>query len=214
MDKKKKYYVVWKGYQVGIFDNWNECKRQVEGYSGAKYKSFDSLAEAQDAFRLGCEYIFDQTRRQDECSPFQRLQHHATPPLWQSISVDAACVGNPGKLEYRGVYTDTGKEIFRQGVFEEGTNNIGEFLAIVHALAFLQKNAQFDMPIYTDSLTALSWIREKKAKTQLTENERNKSLFELLKRAEQWLNTHTYANPILYWRTDLWGEIPADFGRK
>lgn len=214
MSNTKKYYVVWKGYRTGIFDTWKKCKQQVEGYHGAKYKSFDTLAEAQHAFRLGYECILPQTQKEENLTPFQRLSTHPNPPIWQSLSVDAACAGNPGRLEYRGVHTDTGSEVFRQGIFEQGTNNIGEFLAIVHALAFLQKNTQPTMPIYTDSRTALNWVRGKKANTQILENEHNKPLFELLRRAEKWLQENAYSNPILHWQTDLWGEIPADFGRK
>jgi len=131
----------------------------------------------------------------------------------ESISVDAACSGNPGMLEYRGVYTKTGKEIFHQGPFRNGTNNIGEFLAIVHALALLkQKNSQ--LPLYSDSRTALKWVQQKKAKTKLEKNEENEYLFELIARAENWLQNNEYSTPLLKWETEAWGEIPADFGRK
>ena len=60
----------------------------------------------------------------------------------ESIAVDAACSGNPGNMEYRGVYTKTKEQIFHQGPFPQGTNNIGEFLALVHGLAFFKKRRQ------------------------------------------------------------------------
>lgn len=131
-----------------------------------------------------------------------------------SISVDAACSGNPGRMEYRAVVTDTGREIFRQGPFENGTNNIGEFLALVHALAFLKEKNKPLLPIYSDSKTAISWIKKKKANTKITVNSKNRHWIGLLSRAEQWLETNTVTNPILKWDTENWGEIPADFGRK
>ena len=52
------------------------------------------------------------------------------PYLVDSLAVDAACAGNPGPMEYRGVLVRTGQEIFHVGPMEGGTNNIGEFLAI------------------------------------------------------------------------------------
>ncbi|KAA6303564.1 MAG: Ribonuclease H [Candidatus Ordinivivax streblomastigis] len=133
--------------------------------------------------------------------------------ILNSLSVDAACSGNPGIMEYRGVFTATGEEIFHQGPFQQGTNNIGEFLALVHGLALLKKQNS-TIPVYSDSVSAMAWVRNKKAKTTLEHCEANKILFELLARAENWLKTNTCLNPILKWETREWGEIPADFGRK
>jgi ribonuclease HI len=133
--------------------------------------------------------------------------------ILRSLSVDASCSGNPGVMEYRGVYTDTKQEVFRIGPFREATNNIGEFLALVHGLALL-KQQQSPLPVYSDSVTALAWVRNKKCKTQLPRNEANRPLFELVERAEKWLRTNTYTTPVLKWDTQQWGEIPADFGRK
>jgi ribonuclease HI len=131
----------------------------------------------------------------------------------ESLSVDAACSGNPGPMEYRGVYVKTGEEIFRQGPFEDGTNNVGEFLALVHGLALL-KQRNLDMPLYSDSKTAISWVRKRKAATKLERTGRNDAIFELIERAEKWLQTNSFKTEILKWETEAWGEIPADFGRK
>lgn len=129
-----------------------------------------------------------------------------------AIAVDAACSGNPGPMEYRGVYLKTGQQIFHFGPVH-GTNNIGEFLSIVHALALLdQKNLK--LTVYSDSSTALCWIRQKKAKTTLQRTEKTEQLFQLIERAEKWLKTHTIQCPLIKWETEKWGEIPADFGRK
>jgi ribonuclease HI len=116
-------------------------------------------------------------------------------------------------MEYRGVDTKTKKQLFIQGPFEEGTNNIGEFLAIVHGLAFLKQNNS-DRLIYTDSKTAISWVKKKTCNTKLERNEKNKALFELVERAINWLKTNSYKTIIVKWETKAWGEIPADFGRK
>ena len=117
-------------------------------------------------------------------------------------------------MEYKGVATSTGTELFLQGPYASGTNNVGEFLALVHGLAWLQKKKQPEIPIYSDSKIAISWVRQKKCKTKLPINEDTKVLFDLIKRAEIWLKTNPFKNPILKWETKAWGEIPADFGRK
>ena len=130
-----------------------------------------------------------------------------------AVAVDAACSGNPGIMEYRGVDTKTQAEIFRIAPIKDGTNNIGEFLAIVHALAFM-KQRNLSLPVYSDSKIAMSWVRQKVCKTKVPRTSHNEKIFELIARAEQWLHNNTYPNPILKWETQAWGENPADFGRK
>ena len=135
-------------------------------------------------------------------------------PSGDVLVVDAACSGNPGRMEYRGVYLRNRQEIFHIGPLEDGTNNIGEFLAIVHALA-LQKQKGLCFPVYSDSANALIWLRKKKCGTKLAHTGRNEQIFNLIKRAETWLATHDWHDiPVLKWETAQWGEIPADFGRK
>ncbi|MBP8966482.1 MAG: viroplasmin family protein [Paludibacteraceae bacterium] len=208
---KNKFFVVWKGKQPGIYSSWEECKRQVHQFEGALFKGFATEEEAKKAFEsLPWKYIGTRNNAQNKPSGEKMPIGQ---PIMESISVDAACSGNPGLLEYRGVYTKTGKEIFHQGPFRNGTNNIGEFLAIVHALALMKQNNS-QLPLYSDSRTALKWVQQKKAKTKLEKNEENKSLFELIERAEKWLQNNDYSTPLLKWETEAWGEIPADFGRK
>ncbi len=132
--------------------------------------------------------------------------------VWDSISVDAACAGNPGVMEYQGVDTKTKSQYFHKK-FSLGTNNIGEFLALVHALALFKQSGK-TMPIYTDSRTAMAWVRNRKVKTNLVRNAKTVLIHDLILRAENWLKDNTYPNKILKWDTDNWGEIPADFGRK
>jgi ribonuclease HI len=208
---KNKYFVVWEGKEPGIYRTWEECKRQIHGYEGAIYKGFATEAEAREAMVSPCwDYI---GKNANAKKPTQAEIEKYGIPDFESISVDAACSGNPGWMEYRGVYNKTGKEIFHQGPFKDGTNNTGEFLALVHGLALLkQKNSS--LPIYTDSKTALAWVKAKKAKTKLENTENNTLLFDLLKRAEKWLQENEYTTKIMKWETFVWGEIPADFGRK
>jgi len=128
-------------------------------------------------------------------------------------AVDAACSGNPGQMEYQCVDLATGARMFHYGpIF--GTNNIGEFLSIVHALALMQKQNISGKTIYSDSVSAISWVRKRKCKTTLERNDKTERLFNIIQRAETWLKTHAYDTQIIKWETRLWGEIPADFGRK
>lgn len=206
---KNKYYVVWQGRNPGIYDNWEDCKSQVEAFENAKYKGFPSKEDAENAFSQTYGNFIKST--QQNKTPDAPISPQSI--IQNSIAVDAACSGNPGKMEYRGVYVKTNKELFRIGPYEDGTNNIGEFLAIVHALA-LQGKKNTRLPIYSDSQNALLWVKNKKCKTKLVQTEKNKAIFDLIVRAEKWLNEHTYDIQLLKWQTRDWGEIPADFGRK
>ncbi len=216
MAKKKKYYVVWEGNDTGIFDSWTECQLQIKGYPGARYKSFKTKAEAEAAYHGEITDYIDYTgKSSDKTKPsIATLSEEIRAQInWESISVDAACSGNPGVMEYRGVHTSDASEIFRLGPFKYGTNNLGEFLALVHGLALLKKQ-ESDLPIYSDSRTAMSWVRNKKVKTTIKRTPMNKKMFDLVDRAVIWLHENTYTTKIIKWDTENWGEIPADFGRK
>ena len=200
---KQKYYVVWVGNQPGIYNSWAECAEQVNGFPGAKYKAFERKEQAQEAFAQGWEQHIGTTSK------------FTLPPevIADSISVDAACDGSPGNLEYRGVNTKTGDELFHIGPLKNGTNNLGEFLAIVHALAMLQRTGE-TKPIYSDSRTAMGWVRQKTVRSKLPRNEDTAKVWDLADRALAWLDSNSYPNEILDWNTQKWGEIRADFGRK
>ena len=206
--KKQKYYVVWEGLTPGIYLSWEDCQKQIFGQAAAKYKAFDSMAEAEYASkRKYHEFI-------SKASSKTVVNESKSNILPDSISVDAACSGNPGVMEYQCVETMSKKQIFHQGPFKDGTNNIGEFLGLVHALALLKKHENDHTAIYTDSITAMSWVKNKKAKTNLALTKHNAVIFDLIERAESWLKTNTFKNKIIKWNTESWGEIPADFGRK
>jgi ribonuclease HI len=117
-------------------------------------------------------------------------------------------------MEYKGVWVPDGSVLFSMGPLPDGTNNIGEFLAIVHALALLKVQGKPDLPIYSDSVTAQGWVKKGRCNTKLAPTKRNAKIFELIDRAEKWLATNRITNPLLKWETESWGEIPADYGRK
>ena len=214
MAKKNKYYVVWSGVTPGIYTNWTDCQLQINGYEGATYKSFTTLAEAEEAYASSPFAYIKSKVKSSSPSPTRATFPNQIPPGIEenSLCVDAACSGNPGPMEYRGVYTATGQQLFHYGPIE-GTNNIGEFLALVHGLAYLKQQG-WNMPIYSDSRNAILWIKQKKCKTKLKKTTKTATVYDLIARAEKWLQTNSYETPIYKWDTQKLGEIPADFGRK
>ena len=228
-----KYYVVFRGNNPGVYDNWEETKEQTNGFPGALYKSYGSSEEAAEAFRnySGEDDLEDlqrllniihetsvSTETPRGNSSRRRVTPHTFPPSNPEIdpeawAVDAACSRNPGVMEYRCVNLANGEVVFHQGPFKDATNNIGEYLALVHAMALMTKRGEYHN-IYSDSKTALSWWKNKKVKTQLQTTPENAKVFELLARASFWVNTHNFPMNVMKWQTDRWGEIPADFGRK
>lgn len=217
MASRRKFYVVWVGREPGIYDNWEDAKDQVDGFPGAKYKAFNTCEEATLAFRREGDaadvLLFFSELARKKSTPI--VNYAAFPEIrLNAIAVDAACDHNPGgKVEYRGVKVDTGEEIFHVGPLVGGSNNIGEYIALVHVLALLQAKGDNATPVYSDSRTALAWLRHRHSKTTVNLDS-SLPLASILARADRWVATHTWQNPVLKWETEKWGEIPADFGRK
>lgn len=231
MNYSKRFYVVFAGRQPGVYDDFNDAMEQVDGFDGASFKSYASPEEAAEAFRrfdkkndsrsIGSLLINateqkckERTTRGKEDRIETKTDYFAFPEIdLNGWAVDASCMGNPGVMEYRGVELMSGKEIFRVGPFKKGTNNIGEFLAIVHALALMQQKGERHT-VYSDSVSGMAWVRNRKVKTQLARNKDTEPVFRMMERALSWLNTHQYDVQIRKWDTDRWGEVPADFDRK
>lgn len=208
---KIKFYVVWKGRQTGVYTTWAECQAQTNGYPQAVFKSFETLELAQQAFH-GSSYDFiGKTVQKATLSEEELLL--IGKPIEDSIAVDGAWNNNTGIVEYQGVFVKDKKNIFTMGPFEDGTINIVEFLAIVHALAHCKKH-NISLPIYSDSKIALASIRDKEARTDHKPSDKNKKLFDLIYRAVKWLQENEYENKVLKWESKAWGENPADYGRK
>lgn len=217
MATKQKYYVVWAGHDTGVFDNWEDAQLQVEGFSCARYKSFNTREAAIEAYRGG--------ERADALAVIGAIAAHPADRQWDdpsapppyrlpAIAVDASCPGNPGPVEYRGVNLADGRQLFAVGPYRGGTNNIGEFLAIVHALALIDRDGLAGTVVYSDSRVAIGWVARSHAKTQITPTDDNAPLRALIARAEAWLHAHPHHAAVYKWDTAAWGEVPADYGRK
>jgi ribonuclease HI len=197
---KRKFYTVWAGRKPGIYDNWHDAEAQIHGFKGARFKSYPTRAEAEAAF--GGKPV----ARTPETLP--------SGLILDSVAVDAACSGVPGPMEYRGVDVRTGEQLFHAGPYEGGTSNIGEFLAIVHALALLKQQGRPNTPIYSDSYNARLWVKQRRCGSNLEPTPANAKIFNLIDRAVKWLRENDITNPIHTWNTAEWGENPADFNRK
>jgi ribonuclease HI len=215
-DKKPKFYVVWQGRKPGVYTTWDACQSQISGFSAAKYKSFDSLAKAKAAYQDDADAHWGKGGGAPKKAATPKIEFEDLAGQGVDMTawcVDAACKGNPGALEYQGVELSSGINLFHMGPYPEGTVNIGEFLAIVHALALLHEK-QPHTPIYSDSRIGITWVKHGKCKTKLPPSNENQRLLNHVARAEKWLAEHKWTNPLLKWETSRWGEIPADFGRK
>lgn len=213
-DKKTMYYVVWRGHQPGIYTDWDEARKQITGAEKPMYKTFGSKELAEKAFEEGPENYKDGSFKKTRDLSADEKERIGD-PIELSLCVDAACNGE-GDFEYQGVWTFNKEEsVFLVGPYKNGSNNIGEFLALVHALAFLnghKDDKMKAMPIYSDSRIAMDWVRTGKCRTK---QQPGSDVLNLIRRAEVWLaKNKSWKNPILKWETKAWGEIPADFGRK
>ena len=205
---EKNFYVVRKWKKIWIFDSRDECKEYVNGFSDAKYKWFSRIEDAEIALREWWEDYYEVKKSEKK----HIVKNEDIPFFTESIAVDAACSGNPWEMEYRWIDLQTWKEIFHEK-FRIWTNNIGEFLAIVHGLNYLWND---NRALYSDSRIAISRVNQWKCKTQLS-TDKNPDFWktlETIKRAEKWLKKNWIKHKILKWNTEDWWEIPADFGRK
>lgn len=211
----KKYYVVWAGHDTGVFDSWEECQLQTEGFPGARFKGFSTREAAIEAYRRDSRDSDIALIDAIASRPAVSINYSAIPGInIRSIAVDAACSRNPGPVEYRGIDMESGREIFHVGPLAGGTNNLGEFLGIIHALALIEREGRAGVVVYSDSRTAMAWVRDRRVKTTLTATAENAYIRGLVARGEAWLQAHPMHAPVVKWDTRQWGEIPADFGRK
>lgn len=126
----------------------------------------------------------------------------------EGIAVDAAHSQKNGKTEIQGIDLKTGKYLFYESLGNQ-TVNIGEFLAIVEAVKHIIASNYKPKLIWSDSLTAISWFKNKKGNSQ----KRNKAL----QKAEIYLRAcHVEVDKIevRHWNSKYFGENAADFGNK
>jgi len=212
-----KYYVVRNGKKKWIFDSWDETKVIVEWFQNAKYKSFDDYDIAKKSFDMWYDVFFGQRDKKVKKDKKEIIKNKKI--LTPSICVDASCMGNPGNLQYQIVDTGNLCNIYKSPIFEHWTQNIWEYMAIVHWMMILSENDFYKKYkiIYSDSNTAISWIVNKKPKTSLIRDIYNIKLKNQFEKTNKWLleNTEKIKNiQVIKRETKYRWEILADFGRK
>jgi ribonuclease HI len=243
MARRFTHYVVWKGRKPGVYDSWSECYEQVNGYSGPVYKGFHSRGEAKEALKRdpliyvrglpgkntsqkSHDQLKKEARRRNryERRAEKRQQRKEAQAVVQRqerlelpcIVVDGSYLGNLDRMEYQAIGLPQNAIIFSDGPYRGGGASIAEFLGLVKGLQYLE-NRQMDMLIYSDSKTALSWVRRCKVNSViLKRDDCPDQVKEMVQDALGWLrsNTDFTKGRFRKWHTTFWGENPADYGRK
>lgn len=141
------------------------------------------------------------------------------------IVVDASCIPVRDSIQRDGFYhgavewqvfdVATGRRIFASKVYHHGNINQGEFNAIVDAVYLLQAIGERTVPVYSDSMTAIAWFNNRKVSSKHPHNELTEEISSATKRSLAWIKeNHQRLNPVLFWNNRVWGENPADYGRK
>lgn len=147
----KKFYVIWVGREPGIYSDWPTAQKQIMKFSGAKYKSFPSKAEAEAAFAGG-------TVSSDA--------NLSAPPVKTDIVIycDGGCDPNPGKAGSGvAVYQNDQLSQLWYGMFNpNGTNNTAELNALYYSLRLAQHaiNQGLSAQILCDSMYSIQCIRD------------------------------------------------------
>ncbi len=167
----KKFYVVWQGRQTGIFTDWDTCKKQVDAFPAAKYKSFKTRQEAEAAFSgnptpaasksAGSPVKKKSTRQTVKTYTAAEI---AAMPLDTKIYTDGGCDPNPGQA-------GSGIAVYRNDVVDElwyglyepnGTNNTAELNALHQALIMAadEVNKDRSVAIFCDSKYSIQCVTQ------------------------------------------------------
>ncbi len=163
----KKYYVVWKGRKKGVFTDWDTCKQQVDGFAGARYKSFKTRNEAEAAFS-GKAITPGTTTPKKKTASGSVNTHTASDvaaiKVDTKIFTDGGCEPNPGEA-------GSGIAIYRNDQVSElwyglynpaGTNNTAELNALHHALMIAKEELgqNKSVVIFCDSKYSIQCITQ------------------------------------------------------
>lgn len=193
---KNKYYVVWRGRETGIFDSWEACRASIDGFQGAQYKGYPTWEEAHEGHING---YWNETI-------IRKIDAADTEVIKRSFITDVQCDAE-GTMTYSILDNETLTYIYQSPKYLDANNNVGQFIAIVHALAHLARTSD-TRPIYTTSDTAIAWTKKRECNTRLCRTLNNTNLFDLLIRANSWIANNSFANQILKWNTASWGNPP------
>lgn len=180
------WYVVKRGRIPGIYTDWDSCEKQIKGFSNAKFKKFNVESEARSYFEKDSSITVERPT--------------------EGMAVDAAFSMKKDIGEYQ-IYDLVKKEIvYRSREYKNVTVNIMEFLAICKSLELFPYE-----DIYSDSATAITWVEKQKINSNKPLDSEVQKEIDL---ALFTLKSNILGNKIIKWDTHIFGDIPADFGRK
>lgn len=165
----KKYYVVWEGREKGIFPDWDICKKHIDKFAGARYKSFKTLAEAEAAFKAGGHASTKKTKAAPRKYSGKGLKTYTAAEVdalevKTKIFTDGGCEPNPGKAGSGvAVYRDGKISELWYGLFNpQGTNNTAELNALHQALLMAEKEIEnkATVAIFCDSKYSIQCVTQ------------------------------------------------------
>lgn len=177
----KKYYVVWQGRVPGIYSDWNSCKNQVDKFAGARYKSFPTLTEAEQAFKgvSNATGASSNASKSAGLNTTKKPASGATPngviktytaaeisklPMEVKIFTDGGCEPNPGQAgSGMAVYRNEQITELYYGLYTPmGTNNTAELNGLHQAL--LMAKAESDLgksvAVFCDSKYSIQCVTQ------------------------------------------------------
>ena len=177
------YYAVYKGHNTGIFNNWNECKKSINGYKGAIYKKFNNKHDAEHFIKNGNDNDINTNNQHNNTVKANTINDNIN---IQSIIVytDGACSNNGRKNAKAGFgiyFGENDPRNLAKRIEGKQTNNAAEISAIIHTYYILEneiKNGE-QIIIYTDSeysIKCCSTYGEKCDKNGWKDNIPNKEL--------------------------------------
>ena len=172
----KKFYVVWQGRKTGIFNDWATCKQQIEKFSGAQYKSFPTLDEAQEAFsgssssnstaKSASGTTASGTKKRSNTNGVKTYTAKEIDAMDMNTKIytDGGCEPNPGKAGSGiAVYRDEIIDELWYGLFNSyGTNNTAELNALHYAMRIADHESKQgkSIAIFCDSKYSIQCITQ------------------------------------------------------
>ncbi|MBA35375.1 MAG: ribonuclease HI [Oleispira sp.] len=161
----KKFYVIWVGREPGIYTDWPTAQKQIIKFSGAKYKSFPTKAEAEAAFSGGTVSSAGKPSSNSSKNT-NKGNNLSAPPIKTDVVIycDGGCDPNPGKAG-SGVAVYQNDQLIQlwYGVYNpNGTNNTAELNALFYSLQLAQHATKqgLSAQILCDSMYSIQCIRD------------------------------------------------------
>ena len=165
----KKYYVIWQGRETGIFTDWDTCKKHIDKFNGARYKSYKTREEAESAFAGSSSAAMKKSKsapkkHSGKGPKTYSAEEVASHKAQTKIFTDGGCEPNPGKAGSGvAVYRDNNISELWFGLFNpKGTNNTAELNALYHALMMAEKEIQAKqtVAIFCDSKYSIQCVTQ------------------------------------------------------